>query len=188
MSRYVPPHQRGHSLAPSASSSLAPSASCASTRGPMTMASATRSSGSVSSRVAPSQNDFPTLGAASSTTKTGVWMKDAGKRFSDMARSWGVQQKEEEEQQKRLAKEKQNEAQRQREQERKERAFYGVGVVNTVRLLNGGSGAREERRYDLGGEQEALEEEVLEEEDPDEEETYEQDDGWNERRSKNELY
>ena len=150
------------------------------------MASATRNVRST--KAAPSADDFPTLGSGN-VPRTNVWGSNTGKRFSDLASTWAQQQKEEEEKQKNLTREKMTEAAKQREKEEKERAFYRVGLVNTSRLIYQSN--TEEACFDLGGDKVSLsdEDEVLyEEEDEEVPDSYELDAGWNQRRSKNDLY
>ena len=163
MSRYVPPNQRS-------SSSSTPSSSSSSS------SSVTRT------KVAPSPDDFPTLG--SSTTRKNAWGSTT-QRFSDLAQSWAQQEKEEDTQKKRLAREKMTIAQQQREKEEKEKAFYRV---TPTRLM--GRSSTGEECFDLGGDTIVLsdEEEVFEEEEEEELDSCELDAGWNQRRNKNDLY
>lgn len=79
-------------------------------------------------------------------------------------------------------------AQQQREKEEKEKAFYRVTPVNTVRLM--GRSSTGEECFDLGGDTIVLsdEEEVFEEEEEEELDSCELDAGWNQRRNKNDLY
>ena len=169
MSRYLPPHLRQQR-----EEKTAPVSSTPSRLAPTTMASATRVT------FVPTTDDFPTL-----SSKPARASNEASKRFSDLARSWGIQQVEEEEKRKRLEKEKITEEKLKKEQEDKERSFYRIGLVNRTRLLRGSSES-EQVSYDLGGEEVVEEEEFYDEEE--EEDVYELDAGWNQRRSKNELY
>lgn len=172
MSRYLPPHLRQQR-----EEKTAPVSSTSSRLAPTTMASATRAR----TTSVPTTDDFPTL----SSSKPARASLEASKRFSDLARSWGIQQVEEEEKRKRLEKEKITEEKLKKEQEDKERSFYRIGLVNRTRLLRGSS-EPEQVSYDLGGEEVVEEEEFYDEEE--EEDVYELDAGWNQRRSKNELY
>jgi hypothetical protein len=173
MSRYLPPHLRQQS-----EDKTAPVSSTSSRLAPTTMASATRAR----TTFVPTNEDFPTL----SSSKPARASNEASKRFSDLARSWGIQQVEEEEKRKRLEKEKINEEKLKKEQEDKERSFYQIGLVNRTRLLRSCSKSEQQVSYDLGGEEMVEEEEFYEEEE--EEDVYELDAGWNQRRSKNDLY
>lgn len=148
------------------------------------MASLTRSTEKRShSKVVPTTDEFPSLGQVSQTQeKKSAWGQAANQRFSDLARSWGVQQKEEEEERKRLAKERITAEQQEREREKKDRAYFRI--VDPTKILYGGTTNRTSVVYDIGGDQEDMVEEVYEEEpEPDqviEDIPY--------RRSKHDLY
>ncbi len=75
----------------------------------------------------------------------------SGKPFADLARSWGVEQKEKEEEQKRLTKQKATEERMRREQEEKERSFYRVDLARATQLIYRENQEEEEGLYDLGG-------------------------------------
>jgi len=190
MSSYTPPHLRNRApsafaFAPSASapSVSAPSASAVLRQG--TMASLTRSDVRPASRAPPPIEAFPDLKRKeapihSSQDKKGAWGKDAGawgkdagawgqtagQRFSDLARSWGTQQKEEEEERKRLAKERITAEQKEREREEKERAYFRI--VDPTKALYGGKILANKNRFkaddELGGDHDELAHEVYEEE------------------------
>ena len=145
------------------------------------MASATRASATPRAPL-PIDNDFPSLSTKSANTPPRVKNK-AGPRFSDLAQSWGVQQKEEDEQKKQYAKEKMTEQRLKKEQEEKELGFYRVGLVNTSCLF---SSKREEHTYEVEREEEEDGSEVYEEEE-EEYDAAELDAGWNQRRNKNDL-
>jgi hypothetical protein len=112
-------------------------------------------------------------------------------RYADLARSWGVQKKDEEEKAKKAEKDSVLQARLLREKEEKERRFFRVHATNATSLLNRRSvedvALEEDDRvviddYDSG-------EDRVEEEDS--ENGYEADEldaGWNQRRHKNELY
>lgn len=151
---------------------------------------------------APEEGEFPTLGSSeaggssgssgSSGSKSGAW--GSGKRFADLARSWGVEQKEKEEENKRLAKQKATEERLRREQEEKERAFYRVGLARATQLIyRGGRGDEEDAGlYDLGGAKPVEREIVVDDSDlydPEEEDTRRIETGdWNSRKSRHDLY
>jgi len=112
-------------------------------------------------------------------------------RYADLARSWGVQKKEEEEKAKKAEKDTALQARLLREKEEKERRFFRISATNATSLLNRRSAEdmplEEEDRvviddYDSG------EDRVEEEESENGYEAEELDAGWNQRRHKNELY
>ena len=142
---------------------------------------------------APEEGEFPTLGSseAGSGSKSGAW--GSGKRFADLARSWGVEQKEKEEENKRLAKQKATEERLRREQEEKERAFYRVGLARATQLIyKGGRGDEDAGLYDLGGAKPVEREIVVDDSDlydPEEEEARRIETGdWNSRKSRHDMY
>jgi hypothetical protein len=145
------------------------------------MASLTRSSPSQAPVPTNSADEFPEVksqvGRASGDKKS-VWGQATGQRFSDLARSWGVQQKEEEEERKRLAKERITAEQKEREREEKERAYFRI--VDPTKVLYGGK-APPQTVYDLGGDQDSLVAEEEEESDVEAEDVVY-------RRSKHDLY
>jgi hypothetical protein len=151
------------------------------------MASATRTSNSTRAPLPPADNDFPSL--STKPVKASSWVTNkAGPCFSELARSWGIQQKEEDERKKQYTKEKMTEERLKKEQEDKEHAFYRVGLVNTSHLFY--STRKEEQAYAVERYIDDDEEEVNEvyEEEEEEQDMSESDVGWNQRRSKNDLY
>ena len=104
----------------------------------------------------PSEDDFPSLAkseakGAGAGAGAGAW-GSSEKRFADLARSWGAQQKEEEEERKRLMKQKVTEDMMRREQEEKDRAFYRIGLAKASQLIYKENRDDEEAElYDLGG-------------------------------------
>ena len=143
-----------------------------------------------------SDSDFPSLTPTKMNmnhvqSSKNTWNTNTGKRFSDMARSWAIEQKEEEEKQKHLAKEKQTEAKQRKEMEEKEKALYRVGLVNTTRLINGIS-TNDDVKYNLGGDYDTLSDKddtfLYEDDDDVEEEVIDPDMDLNYRRNKNDLY
>ena len=138
MSRYVPPQQRGGITSPPPASS-----------------GLSASSGRVASRrvAPPVQEEFPSLAPRAPSTSS-AWSASSSSRFADLARTWGVQQREQEEEKKRLAKQRMTEEALKREQDEKDRAFYRVGLAQASQMIyRGSSGQAEEdaSRYDLGG-------------------------------------
>lgn len=143
MSRYVPPQQRGGITSPPPASS-----------------GLSASSGRVASRrfAPPVQEEFPSLAPqaprATTASATSAWSASSSSRFADLARTWGVQQREQEEEKKHLAKQRMTEEILKREQNEKDRAFYRVGLAQASQMIyRGSSGQAEEdaSRYDLGG-------------------------------------
>jgi hypothetical protein len=180
MSSYVPPHLRKKSPAPASAPASAPAP-------PLrqgTMASLSRAKGPSPVPVpTDTKEEFPGLKGqnAQDQEKKSAWGQVAGKRFADLARSWGVQQKEEEEERKRLARERITAEQKEREREEKERAYFRI--VDPTKVLYGGE-VRPQMVYDLGGDQDDLVAEVEEEESDLDEEV--EDVVY--RRSKHDLY
>lgn len=129
------------------------------------MASLTRSEARPSHPVTTTSiEDFPDLKGQvgrAPVDKKSAWGQAAGQRFADLARSWGVQQKEEEEERKRMAKERITAEQKEREREEKERAYFRI--VDPTKVLYGGN-VRPQVVYDLGGDQDELVSEVEEDE------------------------
>ena len=182
MSSYTPPHLRNRAPSAFAPSVSAPSASAPSASSAVlrqgTMASLTRSDVRPASRAPPPIEAFPDLKRKEapihpSQDKKGAWGKDAGawgqaagQRFSDLARSWGTQQKEEEEERKRLAKERITTEQKEREREEKERAYFRI--VDPTKALYGRKILANKNRFkaddELGGDHDELAHEVYEEE------------------------
>ena len=150
------------------------------------MASLTRSTLPSSRMKVPTVSDeeFPGLNTqrmeSHAVHKKSAWAPSGGPHFAEMARSWGVQQKEEEEERKRLAKERVTSEQQQRERENKERSYFRI--VDPTRILYGGR--KSEVTYDLGGDQDELVAEVYDDE-PEPEQVVED---VSYRRSKHELY
>jgi hypothetical protein len=106
--------------------------------------------GIVKEKALPSESEFPSMvGAGSKKNGSGAWGSE--KRFADLARSWGVQQKEEEEERKRLAKQKATEEMIRREREEKERTFYRVGLARATQLIYRENREEDDGVYDLGG-------------------------------------
>ncbi len=100
----------------------------------------------------PSEDDFPSLAKSDGEKGKGGGAWGSEKRFADLARSWGAQQKEEEEERKRLMKQKVTEDMMRREQEEKDRAFYRIGLAKASQLIYKENRDDEEAElYDLGG-------------------------------------
>jgi hypothetical protein len=139
-----------------------------------------------------SDDDFPTLGKASS--RSSVSSVVLNQKYSELARSWGIQKREEEEAQKKQASLRMAESQRLKEEAEKEKRYFNVKGLNMTAMI-----AQNEKRengplYDLGRrkeEEEWVEDELdqmVEEEEEEEEAEYDLDADWNRRRSKNDLY
>lgn len=188
MSQYVPPHLRNRSV-PTPSVSGPPIRHSTST----TMASLTRTTPNVvhSSASAPSVSEFPNLSSSISvpSTKPSVWSNNT-KSFAELARNWGVEQKEKEEQEKLQAKERLTQAQLQKEKEEKERAFYRVDVLDSTRLIYGSSNEQKKQNEKMiipyDDDIDMVEDDLSYEDN--EEENVELDTDWNYRRNKNDLY
>jgi len=139
----------------------------------------------------PSDGDFPSLVASGEKGKGGGGAWGSEKRFADLARSWGVQQKETEEERKRLMKQRVTEDMIRQEREEKDRAFYRIGLAKATQLIyRDNHGDEEAGLYDLGGAKPVDKDvEALDDSDmyvPPEEET---DDNWNApRKSRYDLY
>lgn len=190
MSQYIPPHLRNRTSAkqdPVVSSTIESRSSVG------TMASLTRSFHSKPSVVIPSDQDFPVLGASKNKS---AQPHAPTHRYSELARSWGIQKKEEEEEKKKQANQRHAEAQRLKEEEEKERRYFKVGTLNATKLIAQSHTREEDALYDLGGKRdEALDLDDNDlivdhsHEDEDDEETeYDLDADWNRRRHKNDLY
>lgn len=155
MSRYVPPQQRGGITSPPpAASGL----------------SASSGRGRPGRGAPPSQEEFPSLAPRAPSTSS-AWSASSSSRFADLARTWGIQQREQDEEKKRVAKQRMTEEALKREQDEKDRAFYRVGLAQASQMIyRGSSGQAEEEasRYDLGGGKAV----VLDDMDSDEEEMY----------------
>jgi hypothetical protein len=138
----------------------------------------------------PSDGDFPSLAGSGEKGKGGgAWGSE--KRFADLARSWGVQQKETEEERKRLMKQRVTEDMLRQEREEKDRAFYHIGLAKATQLIyRDNRGDEEAGLYDLGGAK-PVDKDAVELDDsdmyvPPEEETG---DNWNApRKSRYDLY
>lgn len=141
-----------------------------------------------------SSDDFPSLGRGSASSSTASLVASTAtltNRYADLARSWGVQKKEEEEKAKKAEKDSALQARLLREKEEKERRFFRISATNATSLLNRRSAEdmplEEEDRvvlddYDSG-------EDPVEEDDSEHGyEAEELDAGWNQRRHKNDLY
>jgi hypothetical protein len=194
MSQYVPPHLRSKGLKattvePAVSSSVESRSSVG------TMASLTRVNkrgNAFAVANVSSDDDFPTLGKASS--RSSVSSVVLNQKYSELARSWGIQKREEEEAQKKQASLRMAESQRLKEEAEKEKRYFNVKGLNMTAMI-----AQNEKRengplYDLGRrkeEEEWVEDELdqmVEEEEEEEEAEYDLDADWNRRRSKNDLY
>jgi hypothetical protein len=116
-------------------------------------------------------------------------------RYSELARSWGIQKKEEEETQKKQAHQRIAESQRLKEEEEKERRYFNVSNINMTKLVSQSSRNKDDPLYDLGGKGDEhlnLEEDDFdhtgeEEEEEEEESDHDLDSDWNRRRHKNDL-
>ncbi len=145
--------------------------------------------------VAPLPASSSTASTASTATLTAASLVTAPasltNRYADLARSWGVQKKEEEEKAKKAEKDSALQARLLREKEEKERRFFRISATNATSLLNRRSAEdmplEEEDRvvlddYDSG-------EDPVEEDDSEHGyDAEELDAGWNQRRHKNDLY
>lgn len=172
MSRYVPPHQRGGILStPPASSSLSSSSGLSSSG---LSSSLRKTDRSIPGRIPPpTKEEFPSLASAPRPSSE---VASSASRFSDLARSWGVQQREQEEVKKRLAKQSITEEILKREKEEKERTFYRVDLARASQLIyqdKSAKGDEEAGRYDLGGAKSVALDDIEQDEDmyvPEEEE------------------
>jgi len=192
MSSYVPPHLRATKAQAPQVTAVQSSVESRSATG--TMASLTRSHGaSKKTRTPlPVDDDFPVLGKKEVTTPSVT----GSQRFSDLARSWGIQKKEEEETKKKQAHLRMAESQRLKEEEEKERRYFSVHGINATKLIAQSSRKNGDPLYDLGSQTEdrlemeeddldRLDDAVSEEEEDSE---YDLDADWNRRRNKNDLY
>ena len=206
MSSYVPPHLRGSTQRDSKqrdskqrnSKELAPTPTVSSVvenRSAVgTMASLTRLQAK-SFKPLPADNDFPTLGNKGGNVKN-VSNASLSKRYSDLALSWGIQQKEDEENKKKQANQRIAESQKLKEEEEKERRYYNVTGLNMTKMLYQSTKKNTDPVYDLGSrndENVEMEEDDMDHHDPvdsedDDENEYDLDADWNRRRSKNDLY
>jgi hypothetical protein len=194
MSHYVPPHLRSKGLKttavePTVTSSVESRSSVG------TMASLTRvnkSGNTITVANVSSDDDFPTLGKASS--RASVSSVTLNQKYSELARSWGIQKREEEEAQKKQASLRMAESQRLKEEAEKEKRYFNVRGLNMTAMIAQSDKRENGPLYDLGRRKEEEEwveddlDQIVEEEEEEEDAEYDLDADWNRRRSKNDLY
>ncbi len=203
MSQYVPPHLRSKGpkapsvepKAPSVEPKVASSLESRSSSSVGTMASLTRSSRQPRVGSIPSDNDFPTLGKAVTLgSRSSVSSVVLNHKYSELARSWGIQKKEEEEAQKKQASLRMAESQRLKEEAEKERRYFNVKGLNMTAMIAQSGKQENGPVYDLGRRKEEEEwveddlDQVVDDDEEEEEPEYDLDADWNRRRSKNDLY
>jgi|LauGreDrversion4_2_1035121.scaffolds.fasta_scaffold05298_10 hypothetical protein len=194
MSQYIPPHLRSKGLnAKPVEPTVISSVESRSSVG--TMASLTRANkkgNTLTVTNVSSDDDFPTLGKAGS--RSSVSSVVLNQRYSELARSWGIQKREEEEAQKKQASLRIAESQRLKEEAEKEKRYFNVKGLNMTAMIAQSGKQENGSMYDLGRrkeEEEWVEDELdqmVEEEEEEEEAEYDLDADWNRRRSKNDLY